>query len=202
MANNETEMVNEVITNDEVDEITRAARAEQTKLASRPVIDHLADAVGKDQFGNPVLFAKVGDRIIIERYATVLNHKPWLDTKTYVITNVDGVTGDLVLMDTDLGQQAGSNYITGLKHGYRFKLPNSKSMSIGKRKRGRPRKNPTGAPEPVKPVQLGPDGKPVAKKRGRPAGTKNRPKEVIKAEKRAKLEQRKAKAAKKKRVKR
>lgn len=198
MANNETDTVNEVITNDEVDEITRAARAEQTKLASKPVIDHLEDAVGKDPFGNPVLLAKVGDRIIIERYATVLSHKPWLDTKTYVITNVDGVTGDLVLMDTDLGQQAGSNYITGTKAGYRFKLPNSKSMSIGKRKRGRPRKNPTGTPEPVKPVQLGPDGKPVAKKRGRPAGTKNRPKEVIRAEKRAKLEKRKARGSKKK----
>lgn len=198
MANNETDMVNEVITNDEVDEITRAARAEQTKLASKPVIDHLEDAVGKDPFGNPVLLAKVGDRIIIERYATVLSHKPWLDTKTYVITNVDGVTGDLVLMDTDLGQQAGSNYITGTKVGYRFKLPNSKGMSIGKRKRGRPRKNPTGAPEPVKPVQLGADGKPVAKKRGRPAGTKNRSKDVIRAEKRAKLEKRKARGNKKK----
>lgn len=198
MTNKETNTVNEVITNDEVDEITRAARAEQSKLASKPLIDHLEDAVGKDQFGNPVLNAKVGDKIIIERYATVLSHKPWLDTKTYVITNIDGVTGDLVLMDTDLGQQAGSNYITGTKHGYRFKLPNSKGMSIGKRKRGRPRKNPTGAPEPVKPMQFGPDGKPVAKKRGRPAGTKNRPKEVIRAEKRAKLEKRSARKAKRK----
>jgi len=193
MANKETTTVDEIITNDEVDEITRAQRLERTKAAARPLIDHLEDAVGKDQFGNPILLAKVGDKIIIERIATILNHKPWLDTKTYVITNIDGVTGDLVLMDTDLGQQAGSNYIVGLKHGYRFKLPNSKGMSIGKRKRGRPRKNPTGVPEPVKPAQLGPDGMPVAKKRGRPAGTKNRPKEIIRAEKRAKLEKRKAK---------
>jgi len=203
MTNKETNVVDEIITNDEVDEITRAERLERAKASAKPLIDHLADAVGKDQFGNPILLAKVGDKIIIERIATVLSHKPWLDTKTYVITNVDGVTGDLVLMDTDLGQQAGSNYITGVDRGYRFKLPNSKGMSIGKRKRGRPRKNPTGTPEPVKPIQLGPDGKPIAKKRGRPTGTKNRPKEVIKAEKRAKLEKRKAKASKKKkRVKR
>lgn len=198
MTNKETNVVDEIITNDEVDEITRAERLERAKVAAKPLIDHLEDAVGKDQFGNPILLAKVGDRIIIERVASILSHKPWLDTKTYVITNVDGVTGDLVLMDTDLGQQAGSNYITGLKHGYRFKLPNSKGMSIGKRKRGRPRKNPTGAPEPVKPVQLGPDGKPVAKRRGRPAGSKNRSKEIIRAEKKAKLEKRAMRKTKRK----
>jgi len=184
------DMENEIIENDEVDEVTRAARAEQTKLASKPIIDHLEDAVGKDQFGNPVLLAKVGDRIIIERYATLLSHKPWLDTKTYVITNVDGVTGDLVLMDTDLGQQAGSNYINGLKHGYRFKLPSRKGMNIGQRKRGRPRKNPTEVPE-VKELQLDANGQPIKKKRGRPPGVKNRDKEVIQAEKKAKLEKRK-----------
>jgi hypothetical protein len=198
MTNKETEVVDEIITNDEVDEITRAERLERAKVAAKPLIDHLEDAVGNDQFGNPVLNAKVGDKIIIERVASVLNHKPWLDTKTYVITSIDGFTGDLVLMDHDLGQVAGSNYITGLKHGYRFKLPNSKGMSIGKRKRGRPRKNPTGAPEPGKPVQLGPDGTPVAKKRGRPAGTKNRSKDVIRAEKKAKLEKRAVRKTKRK----
>lgn len=202
MTNKETNKVDKIITNNEVDEITRAHQLERSKTAAKPLIDHLDDAVGKDQFGNPILLAKVGDKIIIERVATVLSHKPWLDTKTYVITNIDGVTGDLVLMDTDLGQQAGSNYIVGTKHGYRFKLPNSKGMSIGKRKRGRPRKNPTGAPEPVKPVQLGPDGKPVAKKRGRPTGTKNRSKDIIRAEKKAKLEMRKLKAIKRKQAKR
>lgn len=178
---------NEIITNDEVDEITRATRAEQTKLASKPIIDHLEDAVSEDQFGNPVLLARVGDKIIIERVASVLSHKPWLDTKTYIITSIDGVTGDLVLMDYDLGQQAGSNYITGLKHGYRFKLPNSKGMSIGKRKRGRPKKNPTGAPELEKPVQLDANGQPIKKKRGRPPGVKNRDRDIIAAEKKAKI---------------
>ena len=91
-----------------------------------------------------------------------------------------------------------SNYITGTKAGYRFKLPNAKGMSIGKRKRGRPRKNPTGAPELTKPVELDSNGQPVKKKRGRPAGTKNRPKDVIRAEKKAKLELKKAKAKKRK----
>ena len=191
MANKETNTVDEIITNDEVDEITRAERLERAKASAKPLIDHLEDAVGKDQFGNPILLAKVGDKIIIERIATVLSHKPWLDTKTYVITNIDGVTGDLILMDTDIGQQAGSNYITGLKHGYRFKLPSSKGMNIGQRKRGRPRKNPTEVPE-VKELQLDANGQPIKKKRGRPPGVKNRDKEVIQAEKKAKLEKRKS----------
>jgi hypothetical protein len=179
-------------------ELQDAEAKEKARNAAKPVIDHLPDAVGTDELGNPTFLAGAGDRIIIERYATVLSHKPWLDTKTYVITNVDGVTGDLVLMDTDLGQQAGSNYITGTKAGYRFKLPNSKGMSIGKRKRGRPRKNPTGIPEQAKPVELDAEGKPVIKKRGRPKGSKNRDKAIIKAEKKAKLEARKVKKAKKK----
>lgn len=174
-----------------LDELAVAEAKEKARSEAKPLIDHLADAVGQDPFGNPILNAKVGDKIIIERVASVLSHKPWLDTKTYVITSIDGVTGDLCLMDHDLGQQAGSNYITGLKHGYRFKLPNSKGMSIGKRKRGRPKKNPTGAPELTKPVQLDANGQPIKKKRGRPPGTKNRDRDVIAAEKKAKLQRRK-----------
>lgn len=176
-----------------LEDLTAAEAKERARTAAKPLIDHLPDAVTKDDFGNLVLNAKVGDKIVIERVATVLSHRPWLDTKTYVIESVDSVTGNMALIDPDLNQCAMSNYITGLKAGYRFKLPNIKGISIGKRKRGRPRKNPTGAPEPAKPVQLDTNGLPIKKKRGRPAGTKNRPKEVIRAEKRAKLEKRKAK---------
>ena len=184
---------NNIISNDEVDEITRAQQLELKKSAAKPLIDHLKDAVTTDEFGNLVYNAKVGDKIIIERIAHVLTHKPWLDTKTYVIQGVDGVTGNLQLMDYDLGQTALSNYITGLQHGYRFKLPNGRNMQIGKKKRGRPRKNPTGVPEETKPITLDENGQPVKKKRGRPAGVKNRPRSVIIAEKKAKLEKRKAK---------
>lgn len=181
-----------------LDDLAAAEAKEQARTAAKPLIDHLPDAVTKDDFGNLVLNAKTGDKIVIERVATVLSHRPWLDTKTYVIESVDSVTGHMTLMDPDLNQCAMSNYISGLKAGYRFKLPSAKGISIGKRKRGRPRKNPTDAPEPPKPVQLGPDGKPVTKKRGRPAGSKNRSKDVIRAEKRAKLEKRKARTAKRK----
>lgn len=190
-----TDMKDEIIDNGEMDEISREVAA-STKAVNKPMIDHLPDAVSKDEMGLPTLLAKPGDKIVIERVASVLNNKPWLDTKTYVIESIDSGTGHLKLWDEDLGRSATSNFIKGLAAGYRFKLPNLKGLSIGKKKRGRPRKNPTGAPEVAKPVQLGPDGKPIAKKRGRPAGSKNRDRDVIKAEKRAKLEARKTKKQK------
>ena len=174
--------------NGEVDEITRAARLEATKVASKPLIDHLADAVGADELGNLVFLGKTGDKVIIERIATVLSHRPWLDTRTYIVESVDGVTGDMRLFDPEMCQEAMSNFITGTKRGYRFKLPSSKGMSIGKRKRGRPKKNPTDAPELEKPVVLDAAGQPVKKKRGRPPGSKNRERDVIRAEKAAKVQ--------------
>lgn len=187
----------EIIINDEMDEISREAAKEAAKAANKPMIDHLPDAVSKDEMGMPLLLAKPGDKIIIERVASVLSHRPWLDTKTYTIKTIDSVSGHLNLWDENFHRDATSNFIEGLKVGYRFKLPNSKGISIGQKKRGRPKKNPTGAPEPAKPVQLGPDGKPVAKKRGRPPGSKNRDSETIKTEKRAKMEARKHKKARK-----
>jgi hypothetical protein len=175
------------------DELTALEAKQRAKEASKPLIDHLPDAVVKDEMGLLALSAGPGDKLIIERYATVLSHRPWLDTKTYTITNVNLATGIVGLWDDDLHRSASTNFIEGVKCGYRFKLTTRKGMQIGKRKRGRPRKNPTDAPELAKPVELGPDGQPIKKRRGRPAGVKNRPKNVIVAEKKAKISKRKAK---------
>ena len=175
------------------DELTALEAKQRAKEASKPLIDHLPDAVVKDEMGLLALSAGPGDKLIIERYATVLSHRPWLDTKTYTITNVNLATGIVGLWDDDLHRSASTNFIEGVKCGYRFKLTTRKGMQIGKRKRGRPRKNPTDAPELAKPVELGPDGQPIKKRRGRPAGVKNLPKDVIVAEKKAKISKRKAK---------
>ena len=169
------------------DQLTALEAKQRAKEASKPLIDHLPDAVIKNEMGLPTLLAGTGEKLIIERYATVLSHRPWLDTKTYTITNVNLATGVVGLWDDDLHRSATTNFIEGVKCGYRFKLTTRKGMQIGKRKRGRPRKNPTDAPELMKPVELGPDGQPIKKRRGRPAGTKNRDRDVIKAEKMAKL---------------
>lgn len=182
----------DIIDNGEVDDITRAAQAEFAKVGNKPMIDHLPDAVEKDEMGMLTLLAVPGEKIIIERLATILKGKPWLDTKTYTIETIDGATGDLGLWDDDLHRSAMSNFIQGTKLGYRFKLPAGR-VGIGQRKRGRPRKNPTGVPEEAKPVQLDANGQPIKKKRGRPPGSKNRDRDVIVAEKKAKIEARKTK---------
>lgn len=187
-------MVNETPTNPEtLDALTEAEQAEERLRANRPMIDHLPDAIERDELGRAVLNAKPGEKLIIERWATILKTRPWLDTKTYTILSIDEATGHLKLWDDDLQRNASTNYIDGVKAGYKFKLPTRKGMQIGKKKRGRPKKNPTDAPglEVAKP----PSDEP--KKRGRPAGSKNRDRAVIVAEKKAKIEKKKAKRKKK-----
>ena len=174
MEDNEETTSNEIIDNGEVDEVTRAARLEQAKAANKPMIDHLPDAVEKDEMGFPVLVAGPGEKLIVERVATVLAHRPWLDTKTYTVQSVDVASGFVSLWDDDLRRGATTNYIEGLKAGYRFKLVTKKGMQIGAKKRGRPKKNPTEMPEQAKPVILDSNGEPIKKKRGRPPGVKNK----------------------------
>jgi hypothetical protein len=174
MEDNQEITNNEIIDNGEVDEVTRAAQLEAAKAANKPMIDHLPDAVEKDEMGYLVLLAAPGEKLIVERLASVLSHKPWLDTKTYTVKSVDVASGFVSLWDDDLRRDATTNYIQGLNAGYRFKLVTKKGMQIGHKKRGRPKKNPTGMPEETKPVVLGPDGQPAKKKRGRPPGVKNK----------------------------
>lgn len=174
--------------NDEVDEITRAVVLARDEEGNKPLIDHLPDAVEKDAMGFLSLLVGPGEKLIIERVASVLTNKPWLDTKTYTIKSVDLASGNVSLWDDDLHRDASTNYIEGLKVGYRFKLVTRKGMQIGKKKRGRPKKNPTDVPDVnTKPIELDAKGMPIKKKRGRPPGVKNRDREVIKAEKHAKV---------------
>jgi hypothetical protein len=156
-----------------------AAMMANSKPITPPTIDHLPDAVIKDPMGRLVLLAGPGDKLVIERVASILTHKPWLDTKTYTVESVEESTGIVHLWDEDLYRNSSTNYITGISSGYRFKLATAKGASIGQRKRGRPRKNPTTPTTPT-PTNTTP------KKRGRPKGAKNRPKDVIKTEKAAK----------------
>jgi hypothetical protein len=70
---------------------------------------------------------------------TLLATKSWLDTRTYTVIRVHS-DGRLELIDEEFRHQALSNYIKGTEHGFRFKIPSKKGPSIGRRKRGRPRK--------------------------------------------------------------
>lgn len=160
----------------------------------KPNIDHLDDAIAVLEDGSVIPLFGVGDKLVIERRASILPGNPWLDTQTYTVTDIDDVTGDLKLMSDGYGHSAMSNFIKGLAAGYRFKLPSG--SAIGKKRRGvkgRGRKPKIAAtPVAAAPTAPAPDGQ-VKRGRGRPPGTKNRPKAVIEAERRARAAARKAK---------
>ena len=170
---------------------------EKARLAQKPILDALEDAIELDEDGTPVFTIPPGERVIIERVASILPGSPWLDTKSYTVETIDGVTGNLVLWD-DAGKcHAMSNYLTAPKKGYKFKVPPAKGgIQLQGRKRGRPRKVvPLGQEKPAEPIQLDENGQPIKKKRGRPPGTKNRPKEVVAAERKAKAQMKSKKKA-------
>jgi hypothetical protein len=174
-------------TDDFNDELTSILANENSRSA--PTIDNLQDAVIFDTDGTVVFIPEVGQRVIIERWFKSDGEHYWLDTETYKIIDIDYDTGDLKLHNESLRQAAKSNYINGVKHGYRFKMPEG-MINVGKKQRGRPKRRRNEYSEPP--------SKPMGeqKKRGRPAGAKNRPKEVVAAEKIERAEQRKQKRAK------
>lgn len=156
--------------------------------ARKPDISHLKPALVVVD-GAPLPLFNIGDKIVIERYASVLAARPWLDTLTYTVESIDDETGVVGLWNEDLKQHALGNYITGPKKGDVYCLAIAKE-TIGKKKRGRPRVRPLPPEGEPKPVRKG--------KRGRPPGSKNRPKDVIAAERAAK-EKRAEVSAKRKR---
>lgn len=149
--------------------------AEEKRLANRPTIDHFEDAISPD--GSPKF--TVGDRIIVEM---VLPSGRWLETRNGIVKSINADNGDIGLLDTDVRQMFYSNFVKGPSRGYRFKLV-PKTTVNGRvaltKRRGRPRKGPE---KIAKPVELDANGKPIKRKRGRPKGTKNRPRDVVKAE--------------------
>jgi len=168
---------------------------EQARLAARPNIDHLPDAVVRDEMGMWLLLAKPGEKIIIERFSSIFPGRPWMDTKVYTVHSIEAASGNIYLHDDDLQRVTMTNIELALKYGHRFKLPTVKVNLTTKRKRGRPRKNPV-APSPTK-AALAPTSEAPAKRgRGRPKGSKNRPKDVVIAEKAAKKAAKKTKKSK------
>jgi len=168
-------------------------RTDAERERAKPDISRLPDAISSD--GVPLF--RPGEKIIIERRATVLEGNPYLDTRTYMVMGINTENGNLNLFDESLCQSAMSNWKSGLRHGFVFKLARGNEVAT-KRKRGRPRKNPIEDLTEVKAAPVGEDGKPVKKKRGRPPGAKNRDRDTIRAEKKAKMAQREERKAKRK----
>ena len=103
---------------------------------------------------------------------------------------IDDLTGALKLYNHELNQHAMSAFKgAGAEGSLLIKLANEVGglEHIAKRKRGRPRKSPALKKQQSAPA-LG-----EKRGRGRPKGSKNRPKDVIKAEREAKRLERQAK---------
>ena len=143
---------------------------------TRPDISHLDDALSVDDDGNVTFLPQIGGKVVIER---CIESGSWLDTNLYTITDVDRMTGDLRLIRDEMGHRAMSNYLEGIIRGYVFKLPSVKGPIIKRKVRlvRKPKKEVVTISGPVGPK----------KGRGRPKGSKNRPKEVIRAERAEKI---------------
>lgn len=144
---------------------------EQKRLARKPNIDHLPDGTVLMDNGEILPLFDVGDRIIVERLASCLFGLPWLDTRVYQVTKINDETGQVDCIDPEFHHYA----CVGFKSPHqRFKLCPQKG-------------NPFAAPKKVQPPkqELAPGEK---KRRGRPKGSKNRPKEIIKQERQARKE--------------
>lgn len=139
------------------------------RQARKPDISALEDALAFHPDGQIVPLFEPGARIVIERRSTVVAGNPWLDTQTYVVQEVEPDTGVLRLWNPHLMQLAMANFVSGSATGSVFKLAPVRG-TIGKKKRGRPRKNfSTPAPAPEQPAG-------EKRGRGRPKGSKNKAK--------------------------
>lgn len=104
-----------------LNEVAALEQREAKRLASRPYIDHLIDAVVEVE-GKLTFLPKVGDKLVIERVSTVTKNRPWLDTRVWVVNRIDAQTGRLDLWCDELNQNGVSNFIAGTQAGCRFKL--------------------------------------------------------------------------------
>lgn len=164
---------------------------EQKRLARRPSIDHLVDGVGTTPSGERVALFDVGDRIVVERNL-LWSLGTWLDTRVYIVKEIDDESGVVRCADEEMQHHA----VVGFKHpGQTFKLAPEKGNPFTQ---GAVREalKVAKAAEKANSGEALPNGE--KKRRGRPKGTKNRPREEIKAEKQARKAERAEKKAKRK----
>lgn len=145
---------------------------------SKPDIRHLEDAIEVDDDGNVKFLPQVGGKVVIER---CVESGSWLDTNLYTVTAIDTETGALRLIRDEFGHNAMSNYMEGILRGYVFKMPPKKGPIV--KRKIRVSKKPRADKGEV--TLTVPDPNAPKRGRGRPKGSKNRPKDAIKAEKAA-----------------
>jgi len=162
--------------------LSDAARFERWQ-SKRPIICHLPSGVVEGKGMRLPLF-DIGARIVVEHRASCLDGNPWLETLVGRVRSIDDDTGVVTFFVEESGEGSTSVRYTSFKDPiYDIRLAPKK-----------------GNPFTVERVRVSPLPVPGTSKKcpGRPAGTKNRPKEVIKAEREALQKLREEKKARRK----
>ena len=163
----------------EAAEIAAATMSDDRRRAAwqarRPEVAHLKEGVAFPPGMPAVPLFDVGDRIVVDRCTDLLKGTPWLDTTVGKVRSIDDDTGLVTLLDETSDPRLPSvRYFNFRLHGalQTFKL-------------APPRGNPFDAPKVTVRAPVAPTTDGTKRGRGRPKGSKNRPKDVIKAEREA-----------------
>lgn len=163
---------------------------ENKRLARRPDTDHLKPGTVQGPDGEIYPLFNAGDKIIVERSCSFLPGNPWLDTYVYEVLSIDDHTGVVQCLDHELGHRSAVSFKSQFQKVFLCPKKGNPFTETAKK---------LAAKEDARRGEAGKDGTPadpqVKKGRGRPKGTKNRPKDVILAEKKKKAEEKKAKRA-------
>jgi len=162
----------------------------QKTESKKPTLEGLSSAV-KSVDGKIVFIPEIDSRIAVEMNNVHVKSNSWLYTRVYIVKEINLENGNVRLWDEGRKQWASTNFITS------FNSPNTVSIKIMPKNRtsipeeGFPVRSSKTVKESIKPIVIGPK---TPGKRGRPAGSKNRPKDVVKAERVEKIKTRAKKA--------
>jgi hypothetical protein len=145
------------------------------RLAKKPTIDHLEPGTVTMEDGTVLPLFDVGSRIVVERYIS-WDLSQWLDTRVYKVVSIDDDSGLVRCLD----EEANHNAIVGFKsHGQTFKMAPLRGDPFTA-----PKVKNAGREMGLLNGQAPQNG--GQKRRGRPPGSKNRPRDVVMAEREAK----------------
>lgn len=156
----------------ELDEFSRPPKARPVKPDISALEDAVATITNEDGTEETLFLVDIGERLLIEMMDPTTGW--WYYTREVIVTHIYDDTGSFWWWDRKLGQAGSGNYITGPKSGCTLKLIEGMKVDMTKRRRGRPKKVTAITPLPQQDAAQG--DQPVKRKRGRPPGSKNRPK--------------------------
>lgn len=152
--------------------------------SQKPDITHLEDAIV-----GGTLLVKVGEKLVLERCASLVDKRYWLDTAVYKILTMDD-DGMMRLLCMETGRRVFDNWKEGpSKYSYVYKIPPKKG-SFYKQRTKKIKLAPTMCAQKAVPTPVVAETVSSEKKQGRRKGVPNRPKHVRLAEQKAKAEER------------